>query len=119
MERQYKTTEATRAYQKKRYQIEKESIREKNRIRYNKIRLALGLLPKAEINKTAQELYVAQRNKLIPLAEAEANRRSGCPKTGRSDSAREEWASAWNYVFHSTMNKLWREKSDSNHHPNT
>jgi hypothetical protein len=110
MEHQYKTTEAVRQYQRERYQKEKEVIREKNKARYNKRRLALGLLPKVEINRTAQELYVAQRNELIPLAEAEANRRAGYPETGRSESDREEWASVWNYVFHSTMNKLWTKK---------
>ena len=52
--------------------------------------------------------YVAARNKLIPEAEATANKVAG-PKPEKDGPARESWVTTWNRTFHSTMDALARQ----------
>jgi hypothetical protein len=53
-----------------------------------------------------QQEYVQAREKLIPLAEKAAYEQVG----HRPPGPHEEWAVAWNKVFHETMKHLaWEE----------
>lgn len=49
--------------------------------------------------------YIAERNKLIPFAEATANDLHG-DRTMGTETEREHWAEAWSRTFHCRMNEL-------------
>lgn len=52
--------------------------------------------------------YCAERNKLIPEAEAHAHGVAGPRPPGCGD----EWAAVWNKAFFRKMDELWREHVD-------
>ena len=54
----------------------------------------------------ADTKYINQRNRLIPLAEAYADRAAGKRPKGNSEA----WLNRWNLMFHSRMDALAREQ---------
>ena len=68
---------------------------------------------KTKAPKIILNVYSATRNELIPLAECEANRRSGKRPDKGDEFALEEWTDRWNKIFHRAMNQLWREFKNS------
>ena len=53
-----------------------------------------------------QSGYERQRNSLIPTAEAVASLICGPEPEGGS----EEWGQRWNAIFHTEMDRMWRER---------
>ncbi len=50
--------------------------------------------------------YVRLRERMIPIAEAHADKRQGKSSSDCSEKGREQWAAAWSYDFHTKMNEL-------------
>ena len=59
--------------------------------------------------------YISERDKLIPEAEKRANKEFGAHAPGGGKNVHENEANLayyenWSRVFHSTMDRLWRER---------
>jgi len=55
---------------------------------------------------TKQDIYIEERNKLIPTAVKFANNLFGKKHPAGVDN--ERWANGWNLAYHGEMNKLWK-----------
>ena len=53
--------------------------------------------------------YEIERNKLIPKAEAYADRIAGLAPNS-SEKAYADWVILWNKTYHTKINNLWKEK---------
>jgi len=68
-------------------------------------------MAKKEKYDDKDKAYAAERNKLIPEAEAYANKRCGEAFQGGSDTERIKWNSKWSRTFLRHMDKLYRERT--------
>jgi len=81
------------------------------RMVFGNVQNAISHLMKRILKEQMKQLteYEIDRNKLIPIAEAYADRIAGLAPNS-SEKAYADWIKLWNVTYHHRMQKLWEKE---------